>query len=341
MIHTYIHTYIALYQGQSQDNRTVQLLEVDKSTVPCVRILNLDEVRHKPKTVYLRMEKLCSSSIFDVKKLLDLTANDCGLNEPSYLPCVAISPLIFASETLNECLITANVDEDTQPPPPYTLTWGFVEETGEISEINGCLTMSRLQDAKKSLNQLQEDDPTPGVSQVHDFMPISKDPGSRGVGHEKSNDAWTVEGVRQWHKMKGRGKSKEGKLSSHFASNSHKALLEALVAFQHKFQHINNIMDTEQMKICIEAEAKKQRNQEAIKILIDIARHGSESDANGNFHQLVLLVARHSPALRRWLDQAEKRPQRATYFNWNSQNEFLELLSDYVNEKVKSEVTKI
>eukprot|EP00112_Aurelia_sp_Birch-Aquarium-sp1_P020979 Seg5528.2 transcript_id=Seg5528.2/GoldUCD/mRNA.D3Y31 product="Retrovirus-related Pol polyprotein from transposon 412" pseudo=true protein_id=Seg5528.2/GoldUCD/D3Y31 len=53
-----------------------------------------------------------------------------------------------------------------------------------------------------------------------------------------------------------------GKLSSHFASNSHKASLEAVVAFQHKFQHIDNIMDTEQMKICIEAEAEKRRSKE-------------------------------------------------------------------------------
>ena len=158
-----------------------------------------------------------------------------------------------------------------------------------------------------------------------------------------------MEGVRQWHKLKGRGKSKQGKLAGHFSSKSHKALLDALVTFQHKFNHIDKILDKEQIKICIEAEAEKQRNREAIKILIDIARvlarqgssfrgHGSESEANGNFHQLVLLVARYSPVLKSWLDEAAKRPQRATYLNWNSQNEFLELLADSVNEKIKSEV---
>ena len=149
----------ALPQGQSQDHRTVQFPSIDKSTVPSERILNLGEVRPKPKTVYLRMEKLCSSNIFDVKKLLDLTANDYGLNEPSYLPCVAISPLIFASETLNECLISANFDEDTQPPPPYTLTWGFVEETGETPEINGCLTTSRLQSMLNNAVEKLKDKP--------------------------------------------------------------------------------------------------------------------------------------------------------------------------------------
>ena len=66
--------------------------------------------------------------------------------------------------------------------------------------------------------------------------------------------------------------------------------------------------------------------------------HGAQSDANGNFHQLVLLIARHLPMLKAWLDDAEKRPQRATYLNWKSQNEFLELLSESVNQKIRSEV---
>jgi hypothetical protein len=42
--------------------------------------------------------------------------------------------------------------------------------------------------------------------------------------------------------------------------------------------------------------------------------------------------------LKVWLDEAEKRPQRASYLNWKSQNEFLELLSESVNKEIKSEV---
>jgi hypothetical protein len=72
--------------------------------------------------------------------------------------------------------------------------------------------------------------------------------------------------------MKGRGKSKQGKLSSHFGSNSHKASLEALVAFQRRFQHIDRFMDKELMKMSIEAEAEKKTNREAVKILIVIVR---------------------------------------------------------------------
>jgi hypothetical protein len=41
-----------------------------------------------------------------------------------------------------------------------------------------------------------------------------------GAGHEKSNDVWIGEGVRQWHNMKSRERSKQGKLAGHFGSNS-------------------------------------------------------------------------------------------------------------------------
>ena len=78
----------------------------------------------------------------------------------------------------------------------------------------------------------------------------------------------------------------------------------------------------------IRAEVEKHRNQEAAKILIDIVhfvarpfistRDGSESDANSNFHQLVLLLVHHCPVLKVWLDEAEKKPQHATYLNWKS-----------------------
>eukprot|EP00794_Sanderia_malayensis_P014514 gene14514-16020_t len=237
-------------------------------------------------------------------------------------------------------------------PQPSVL----LEEMISVTEKMKAASSALLTDAKKSLSQLQEISLTPCAAKVNEFIPINKDPGSRrkilfptGVGHEKSDDAWTVKGIRQWHKMKGRGKCKQGKLSGHFSSNSHKASLDALVAFQRKFQHINNIMDNKNMNLCTEAEAEKQINGEAIKILIDIARvlarqglslrgNGSENDANGNFHHLVLLVARHSPALRHWLGEAEKRLQRATYLNWHSQNEFLQLLSDDMSEKVKAEI---
>ncbi len=172
-----------------------------------------------------------------------------------------------------------------------------------------------------------------------------------GVGHEKADEAWTKKGVKAWHKMKSRGKSKPGKLATHFSCNSHKAALEALVAFQHRTNHIDVMVEKERLKLLVEEEAEALCNREAVKILLDVARtlarqglafrgHGSEIDGNGNFHQVVLLVARHSPVLRKWLEDAKKRPHRVTYMNWRSQNEYLMLLSDYVSEKVAKDIKK-
>ena len=111
---------------------------------------------------------------------------------------------------------------------------------------------------------------------------------STGPGHEKSNDVWFVEGVCQWNKMKNRGKSKQGKLSSHFGSYGHKALLEALVAFQEKFQRIGRMMDKEHAKLL-----KLKQRREIEKLLrflcalpgrqgLSLPGHRAESDANGN-----------------------------------------------------------
>ena len=309
--------------------------------------------------------------------------------------------LKFLCEHISICEGIVKKASITDAPQPNVLLEELIIATEKVKATSSSL----LTDAKNSLNQLQISNPKPDASNVKEFIPINKDPGSRRkiltdddreflinlgpfqpklglyprnndiphskqcrfssdwflefphleysivkdaafcfvcqlfqtvVGHEKCNDAWAVEGVRQWHKMKGRGKSKQGKLAGHFSSKSHKASLGALVTFQHKFNHIDKILDKEQIKICIEAETEKQRNREAIKILIDIARVMARQGLP--FRVMDLKVARHSPVLKSWLDEAAKRPQRATYLNWNSQNEFLELLADYVNEKIKSEV---
>ncbi len=177
---------------------------------------------------------------------------------------------------------------------------------------------------------------------------------SSGIGNpkaDKARDAWTVDGVRAWHKMKSRGKGNAGKLSQHFASSGHKAALNAFLAFQNKSSHLDLLLDKERRKVLIEEEAELQRNREAINTLLDItrtlARQGisfrgssSEKDGNGNFHQISSLVARHSPSFKRWLDDASKRPHRVDYLSSRSQNEFLDLLAEDVTRRVTAEINQ-
>ena len=93
--------------------------------MPSERILQKETIFLKSNTVYLRMEKLCSSNINDVKKLLDLTSNDYGLNELCYIPSIATSSFLFASNLFNHETIFANEQNELLLSPLSFIPWGF------------------------------------------------------------------------------------------------------------------------------------------------------------------------------------------------------------------------
>lgn len=126
--------------------------------------------------------------------------------------------------------------------------------------------------------------------------------------------------------MKSRGKNKPGKLAEHFSSSSHRAAFAALVAFQKKSANIDLLLDKGRRNNLIEEEAETQRNRESIKFLLDVARtlarqgiafrgSSSEKDGTGNFRQVVNLLPRYSPILRRWMADAPKRPHTVDYLS--------------------------
>ncbi|CAB4028662.1 zinc finger MYM-type 1-like, partial [Paramuricea clavata] len=170
-------------------------------------------------------------------------------------------------------------------------------------------------------------------------------------GCRKSESAWTLNGVGAWHKMKSRGTGKPGKLAAHFSSSSHRETLKALLAFQNKSNHVDVMLDKDCRKALIEEEAETQRNREAIKTLLDVARtlarqgisfrgSSNEKDGNGNFQQIVGLVARQSPSFKRWLNDAATRPHRVNYLSSRSQNEFLTLLAGNVSDRVVAQINE-
>ena len=116
----------ALAQSSNVNNSDVSPNNSSKSKGPSLRILNNDNLLPMSSSVYLRMEKLCSSNIHDIKKLLDLTADDYNLNKLCYIPHIACSPLLFVSPVINSSLIKANFDGQCNFPLPYLLHWGFV-----------------------------------------------------------------------------------------------------------------------------------------------------------------------------------------------------------------------
>ena len=156
-------------------------------------------------------------------------------------------------------------------------------------------------------------------------------------------------GVQAWHKMKSCGKSTPGKLATHFTSSVHRDTLRALLAFQNKSAHVDILLAKDHRNALIEEEAETHHNREAIKALLDMTRplacqailfrgSCSEKEGNRNFRQVVALVARHSPALQRWLDDAHTRPHKADCLSSRSQNEFLSLLAEDVSNRVVAQI---
>ena len=119
----------ALAQSNDIDNTSINPFQLtQQKCMPCERILKREDNFPQTSTVYLRMVQLCSNDIYDIRKLLDLTANDHSVNELSYLPTVAFSPRLFASELINRAKISGNdKPNEMTPQPPYFVQWGFVE----------------------------------------------------------------------------------------------------------------------------------------------------------------------------------------------------------------------
>jgi hypothetical protein len=116
-------------------------------------------------------------------------------------------------------------------------------------------------------------------------------------------------------KMKGSlGRNKEGKLVSHFTSESHKTAMMDFIRFTSTSSHVDVQLNKEK-RACLLAEEKlRQQNTEVITILLDVARtlarqgiafRGDGDDKDGNFQQITRLVSRHIPALKNWLESKD------------------------------------
>ena len=169
-----------------------------------------------------------------------------------------------------------------------------------------------------------------------------------GIDRAKGEDAW-INGIRAWSKMKGsQGKKKPGKLTQHFTSMAHQASVCDYINFIDENRHINKLLDQSNKQQLIEEGRLFNRNKEVIEILLDVtrtlARQGlalrGHDENNSNFNQIVALLARHNPILKRWLNEKCFRKYQTTYTSPSSQNEFLELLAGSAKKKIVHEVNQ-
>ncbi|XP_046843246.1 uncharacterized protein LOC124437305 isoform X2 [Xenia sp. Carnegie-2017] len=112
--------------------------------------------------------------------------------------------------------------------------------------------------------------------------------------------------------MRSVGKDKKGKMQQHFPSESHKIALSDLAHFACNMKNVDVMLEKKLREVRIQEEENNLRNQEAIKILLDIARtlarqqlafRGLNEKHEGNFIQISNLVARHNPRLQQHLQE--------------------------------------
>ena len=147
--------------------------------------------------------------------------------------------------------------------------------------------------------------------------------------------------------MKSRDTAKKDQLAMHFSSESLKAAVGAYVNFCNPSCHVDALLDKDVRNARIREEREKLENKEVAKILLDIIRtlarqdiafRGNPSNKNGNFCQIVALVARHCPLLERWKTCRQSRPYHVTYMAPEFQNEMIKLLADDIRQRIVEEV---
>ena len=146
--------------------------------------------------------------------------------------------------------------------------------------------------------------------------------------------------------MKSRGKDDKGKLAQHFCSASHKAALLELAHFANNMAHIDVMLDQQLRAAKIQEEENNIRNQQVIKILLDVAKtlarqqlaFRGHDESDGNFIQIVNLVARHNIQLESWLTDKNLKPYSVKYLSAYSQNEFISLLAEDVKACIKNDL---
>ena len=169
-----------------------------------------------------------------------------------------------------------------------------------------------------------------------------------GAGRPSSDASWTINGVRQWHKMKSVGKGKKGKLIQHFTSQSHRELRD-FARFTNPHQNVDALLDLSRRHEMIKETDDAMFNTKIMLILCDAARtmamqdlaFRGNTDESSNFHEIVKLISRHCGILKYWQNQTRMRPYHATYMSKDTQNELIKLLGDAVRHRMVKELEEV
>ena len=115
------------------------------------------------------------------------------------------------------------------------------------------------------------------------------------------------------------------------------------IHFLKKTKHIDIQLDKAKRAAQIQEAEDLEYNRQIILILLDIAKtlvgklfpsEVTTTIEHCNFYQVVLLLSRHVPNLKRWLSDKSLKPYHVTYLSPQSQNQFITLLEKEQRGKV-------
>ena len=123
--------------------------------------------------------------------------------------------------------------------------------------------------------------------------------------------------------MKSTGKDKTGKLAGHFTSADHGEAVKTFARFSDPLCHVDVMLDISRRNLAIQEEGDRLENFQVVKILQDVCRTlarqdiafrgGGTLELNGNFNQIVMLVSRHCPLMKKWLQNRNGRAHSVTF----------------------------
>ena len=110
--------------------------------------------------------------------------------------------------------------------------------------------------------------------------------------------------------------------------------------------HVDVLLDKAK-RVALIQEDDHQQNRRVIEILLDITRtlgrqgiafRGHGNDDDGNFKQIVKLMAKYCPELRHWINMTRLRPYHVTHLSAQSQTKFIKLIGHKVQQRIIQDV---
>ena len=137
--------------------------------------------------------------------------------------------------------------------------------------------------------------------------------------------------------MMSRGTENPDKMKEYFESAAHRPAVIDMAVYSKLKHGIENMLDEKTKALKRQQKNELIENGRGVKVLTDIVKtlgkqqialSGEDDDSDGNFCQIVNLVARCNPHFRNWLRERKMKGNTVNYLCSVLQNQFIEVLGN-------------